>query len=198
MNERLAPLLLSGALLLGLTACGGGEEDREVEAISTAIAAAITGGERSKCTELMTGAFVDQGASGRGAAALRECEERAIDGGDDPDEVRVSGVAVDAGQAASAEVAFVGGGFDGQALSVELVRENGRWKLDRFASFASYDPAALARTVEGRFRAASGNVTPAQVACIGDGIRDASQAEAEELLLSGDSGKFVEFAETCE
>jgi hypothetical protein len=196
LNKRLALLLVSGLSILALAACGSGGSEAEEE-VDEAIITSITSTDPSKCTEVMTQRFVDQNADADGAEALKECEEEASDSSDDPDEVTVSGIEID-GSEATAEVAFVGGGFDGQTVAVALVEEGDQWKLDEIEGFSEYDAEALAQTLEDRFEAVSNEITPAQISCIGDAIRDTSAAEAEELLLGGDSEKFVEFAEACE
>lgn len=191
-------LLLVLCLLLttALAACGGGGSDEE-EQIDEVIATSVTSTDPSKCTELMTQAFLDQNSNESGKAALKECEEEAADSSDDPDELTVSAITVD-GSGATAEVAFVGGGFDGQTLAVALVEDGDQWKLDQITGFAEFDAEALAQTLETQFESVSGEITPAQIRCIGDALRAAPQAEVEELLLSGSSDKFVEFAEACE
>lgn len=199
MRTRLALLLVPCLLLasaLALTACGGGDSDSEGE-VEVAIETSVTSTDPAKCTDLMTATFRNQNSGLRGDAALEECEEEAEDTSDDPDSVTVSEIEVD-GAGATAEVAFVGGGFDGQTVAVALVEGDESWKLDEITAFADLDPEALATTLEKKFEEASEGITPTQIACIGDGIREAPQGEIEELLLEGSNQKFVEFAEACE
>jgi hypothetical protein len=199
VTKRLALLFvlcLLPATAVGLTACGGGD-DSEVEEISAAIDETVTTTDPSKCTELMTENFVEQNSNQSGKAALEECEDEAADTSDDPDELTVSAVEIE-GSDATAEVAFVGGGFDGQTVGVALVKEDDQWKLDEISGFASYDAEALASTLEERFERISDEITPTQINCIGDLVREADQEQAEELLLSGDSTKFIEFVQVCE
>lgn len=197
MRTRLALLLVPCLVLaLAFAACGGDDSDSDGE-IEAAIETSVTSTDPAKCTDLMTATFRNQNSGLSGDAALEECEEEAEDTSDDPDSVTVSEIEVD-GADASAEVAFVGGGFDGQTVAVALIEGDGGWKLDEITGFADLDPEALATTLEGKFEEASEEITPSQIACIGDGIREAPQAEIEELLLEGSNEKFVEFAETCE
>lgn len=201
MKHRLALLLVPCLLLassLALAACGGGSDSSgDEEQIEETIATSVTTTDPSKCTELMTAGFREQNSGLTGKEALEDCEEEAGDSSDDPDSVTVSEVEVD-GSDATARVAFVGGGFDAQTLDVSLVKEDDQWKLDEIEGFAELDGDALATTLEEQFEAASSEITPDQIGCIGDAIRDAPQEEVEELLLSGSSDKFVEFAEACE
>jgi len=201
VNKRLA-LILAPCLLLvaaiGLAACGGdGGGDSEVEEISNVINESVTTTDPSKCTDLLTTRFIEQNSDKTGKVALEECEAEAADTSDDPDELTVSAVKID-GAKATAEAAFVGGSFDGQTVSLALVDDGGQWKLDEISGFASYDADALAKTLEGRFESLSSEITPAQIECIGDLIRETSKEKAEELLLSGDSAAFIEFVQVCE
>lgn len=199
MKTRLATVFVPCLLLasaLALAACGGGGSGDE-EKIEETITTSVTSTDPSKCTELMTQAFVEQNSGESGEAAIKECEGEAGDTSDDPDSVEVSAIGVD-GSEATAEVAFVGGGFDGQTVSVALVEEEDQWKLEEILDFAELNSEALAATLEEQFEAASDEITPDQISCIGDAIREAPQEEIEELLLSGDSDRFVEFAEACE
>ncbi|MEZ5077945.1 MAG: hypothetical protein R2725_10920 [Solirubrobacterales bacterium] len=101
------------------------------------------------------------------------------------------------GRRATAEVAFAGGGLDGQALALSLVRKDGQWDLDRIVGFATLDADALAESIERRFEAASGDLAADQVECLGDAIRDAPRREVETLLLGDSEAEFLEFAEAC-
>lgn len=199
MNRRLVRISALAALLvasLALVACGDSGEGAE-EQIEETIVTSVKTTDPSKCTELMTANFVNQNSDQSGAAALKECEVEANDPEDDPDDVTVSAIEVD-GTAATANVAFVGGGLDGQTVSVDLVEEDGTWKLDEITSFVELDNEALARTLEARFETTSSEITPEQLACLGDAFRNASKAKVEELLLSGSSQPLVEFVSVCE
>lgn len=201
MKKRLVASLVPALLLafgLALAACGGGGDSSDAEEqIEETITTSVTTTDPSKCTELMTASFREQNSGLTGEEALEDCEEEAGDTSDDPDSVEVSEIEVD-GSDATARVAFVGGGFDGQTLDVALVEEDEQWKLDEIEGFAELDAEALATTLEEQFEQLSDEITPEQIGCIGDGIRDASQEEVEEFLLSGSSDKFIELAESCE
>jgi hypothetical protein len=196
LRTRLALLLVPCLILaLAFTACGGSDSDSEGE-IEEVIETSVTSTDPAKCTDLMTAAFVNQSSDLRGDSALEECEEEAGDTSDDPDSVTVSAVEVD-GADANAEVAFVGGVYNGQTVAVALVEEDGGWKLDEITGFAELDADALARSVEQQFEK-GGEIPAAQISCVGNGIREAPQGEIEELFFGGSSQPLVEFAEACE
>lgn len=189
----LLPLALL-ALAFGLVACGGGgdsDEDKVVEVIETS----ATSADPADCKELSTQAFLEQTELEEGAAAVESCEESAEDTSDDPESVEVSEVAVD-GSAATANVAFTGGSFDGQTLSVALVEEDGDWKLDEITGFAEFDQEKLASAFEEAFESEE-DVSPEFASCFAEVIRDISEEEAEEIMISGDSEPIVEIIEGC-
>lgn len=181
------------ALAFGLVACGGGDsdEDKIVEVIETS----ATGADPADCKELSTQAFLEQTELEQGAAAVESCEESAEDTSDDPDSVEVSEVEVD-GSSASANVAFDGGNFDGQTLTVGLVEEDGDWKLDEITGFAEFDQEKLASAFEEAFEGEEG-VDPQLASCFAEVIRDISEEEAEEIMIGGNSEPIVEIIEGC-
>jgi len=189
-------LLLGGCLIaasLTFAACGGGESDEDK--ISAAIETAATSTDPADCSALTTLSFMEQTESEEGKAALKACEKDATDGSTNPDSVTVSEVEVD-GSAATADVAFVGGNLDGQALTIGLVEEDGDWKLDQLESFTKFDKAKIvAAFTEGLGEA---ELSDEQASCIVEELEASSNEELEELVLSGSSEGFVAIAENCE
>lgn len=170
------------AMAFGLFACGdeAGKEDE----IADVIEVVFLGNDPSKCTEAMTPAFIAQIEMTRKEDSLGECEEGVReDGVNDADSVEVSEVEVD-GSEATADVAFSGGNYDGQVLTVALLEEDGSWKLDEMARFAKLDKEQLAGAFEEAFEAEDAP-GPLVQACFGDTIRDLTQSEIEEVVLSG-------------
>ena len=210
MRKFLLPVFVVLALGLGLTACGGGsdssessgadstgaatQDESEIEAV---IVDSVTRNEAVKCTEDLTQNFVEQSSDATGKAAVEECEEEATDESDDPDEVTVTEIAVE-GSKATANVAFVGGPLDGQAVEVALVEDGSGWKLDELVSFAAVDKEALADAFEEQLAEGSGEFTPEQAKCFGDAIRSASDTQLEELVLHGSEEVAAELGEGCE
>lgn len=190
-------LLLPFALLalgLGLVACGGGgdsDEDKIVEVIETS----VTSDDPAECKKLSTQAFLEQTQATEGAKALESCEENAKDTSEDPDSVEVSEVEVD-GSSASANVAFTGGSFDGQILTLSLVDEDGDWKLAEITGFAEFDQEKLVSSFEEAFESEE-DVPPQLATCIIETIRELPKAEAEQLVIGGSQEPTVEIVEGC-
>jgi hypothetical protein len=99
------------------------------------------------------------------------------------------------GAKASADVAFVGGTFDGQKVNVALVEADNDWKLDRIESFVSFDKNKLVTGFEEGFEDAE--LSAEQKQCFAEALRGASDSDLEELLLNGSEARFVELLGAC-
>jgi hypothetical protein len=189
----LLPLALL-ALALGLVACGGGDsdEDKIVEVIETS----ATSADPADCETLSTQAFLEQTELEEGKAAVESCEESAEETADDPDSVEVAEVEVD-GSDATADVTFTGGNFDGQTLSVALVEEDGDWKLDEITGFAEFDQARLAASLEEALQSGEEPLDRALAECFAATVREAPEAQAEDLVIGGSPQPIVEIIEGC-
>lgn len=189
-------LLLPSVLVvfaLALSACGSSsDETGEVEKV---IVASATADNPVNCTKLNTLKFNEQLAGEGGKAAVVECEKEA-EAKEGLDSVRVSKVEVD-GSDATATVALKGGGFDGQAIEVALVKNGDQWKLNEIVKFTKFDPKQLAQAFEEQVAKHPGELSNRLASCIADAFSSASQEEAEELLLSGSSKAFEGIAEAC-
>ncbi len=194
MRKRLLCLLSAVIVFaLVLSACGSSsDETGEVEKV---IVASATANNPANCTKLNTVGFNEQLAGESGDAAVEECEKEA-ENNEGLDSVRVSKVEVD-GSEATAAVALSGGGFDGQAIEVSLVKNGDQWKLDEIVKFTKFDPKQLAQAFETQVAKHPGELSNRLASCISDAFASASQEEAEELLLSGSSKAFEGVAEAC-
>lgn len=179
---------------LGVGGCGGGgSEDGAIEEV---IETSATTADPANCTELQTQAFDEQNAQTEGAEAVEACEAEAEKGEGTAESVDVSNLGVD-GESATAEVAFTGGGLDGQAVEVSLVEEGGAWKLDEILGFTEYDAGKFAAA----FEAAAENepeLSPDIASCVAEAFAQASQEEAEELAFSGREGPLAELVRDCQ
>jgi hypothetical protein len=192
-------LLIPLALLVGalaLAGCGGGGGDSDESKVEEVIEKSISSRSPKDCTELQTQKFDEQSAQVEGKGAIKACEEQAGEG-EEPESTTVSGIEVD-GETATAEVAVEGSDFGGQTLEVALVKDGDDWKLDQITGFAKLDQKALAEDFEKTFAEEEDSVPPELAACVVEGFEEASQAEVEEILLSGSSKPIEELAESCQ
>jgi hypothetical protein len=187
------PLALA-ALALGLAACGGSDESDE-DKIVDVIETSVTSTDPADCEKFATQAFLEQTELSEGKEALESCEESAKDTEDDPDSVDVSEVEVD-GSSATADAAFVGGSFDGQALTVALIEEDGDWKLDEITGFSKLDKDQLATSFEEAFEGEE-DFDPQVASCFGEVLRELPDPQVEEVVIGGSVDPVIEIVEGC-
>ena len=101
------------------------------------------------------------------------------------------------GSEATADAAFTGSTFDGQAISVALVKDGDQWKLNEVVGFAKLDKTALVESLAEELEDPSSEVNEETAVCIEEGFEEASQPEVEELLFSGSHEPIEELAESC-
>jgi galactitol-specific phosphotransferase system IIB component len=185
------------AMAIALTACGGGSSSSggEESAIEKAIETAATSSDPSKCTEVQTEAFNEAETGESGAAALKTCEEEAEEGKDPAESVTVSNIS-ESGETATAAVEVEGGSLSGQGLEVELAKEEGDWKLNKFLAFTNYEPAGLASALEEELPGEEG-ISPALAKCVAEGVEGMSQEEAEAMVFEKESSGLEEIASAC-
>lgn len=202
---KLRLLLPALLLMLFLVACGGdgeGDADSAENAIVTVIETSATSDDPADCEALASRAFLEQTQFIEGGEAIEGCEEDAREEGNDPKSVEVSRVEVE-DSTATADVAFSGGSFDGQTVSVALLEENGDWKLDEVVEFVEFDQKRLVASFEEAVRSSKpGSGIPAreprEVHCFGEAVGALSKEETEEVLFGGSLERLVEFSEGCE
>lgn len=188
-------LLLLPCLIIisavALAACGSSNDD--TGKIEEAIETSATSTDPSKCTEVETQHFVEQSNQEQGPAALKECEREAKKGeGAAADSVVVSNVEVDGSQA-TAQVALTGGTFNGQAVEVEMVEEDGQWKANELTRFTEFDKEKFLAAIESQLGGAGKGFS----ACLIGKFEKLSQDEIEELLWDSSSGGFEKLSREC-
>jgi hypothetical protein len=183
-------------LALTLAACGGSGGNSDEEQITVAIRSAATGASPGSCKKYETQAFMAQNTESEGAKALSECEAHAKETKDNPKAVAVSKVKVD-GTKATADVAFTGGGFDGQVVTIALVKVGDRWMLDRTTSFAKLDKAKLIEQFEAKLTDPANKISKKTSSCFVKALEKDSQAKVEELVLSGSTEPVTKLIESC-
>lgn len=176
-------------------ACGSSsksDEDQIVEAIETS----ATSADPADCTKFSTQNFMEQSTQESGPAAVKGCEKDATKEETNAESIDVTNVEVE-GSEATANGAVTGGSFDGQTVEIELVEEDGQWKLNELTGFAKYNAAKLAEAFEEVFEKPSSGVSESLASCVVEGFEEASQEEAEELILGGSREPIEELAESC-
>lgn len=187
------PILLVVSAL-AFAACGG--SDSEEAQIEDVIQTAAANTDPANCEALSTLAFMEQTEAEQGQAAVEACEENAKDGSNNPDAVTVTSVKVD-GSTATADVAFEGGSFDGQTLTLALVDEDGDWKLDQVEGFAEFDKARLLAALHDQLVAEPDPLSESQAACMVSTLDQESDAQIQELLIGGDQAPLVALFNSC-
>jgi hypothetical protein len=198
------PLLLLPFVLLiaalALSACGGGGSSSsgggEEAAIEEAIEKSATTTDPSKCTEFQTQAFNEQEKASKGAEATEQCEESAEEGEEVAESVDVSEIEIE-GETATAGAEVNGSALNGQGIELELVEEEGQWKLNKFLGFANYDGAALGEALETELGKQEG-VSASLAKCVSEGVAEFSQEEAEAVAFEGNTKGLEELAKSCE
>jgi hypothetical protein len=189
-------LLVSG---LALTACGGGGSSSsgsgEEGAIEEAIETSATTTDPSKCTELQTQKFNEQDTGTSGEEAIEKCEEEAEEQEDSAESVEVSNVSVE-GESATAEAAITGSALNGQTVELELVEEEGAWKLNQFLGFSEFDGTALSEALQKEFESAKPGETET-AECVGEAFNEVSQEEAEEVDFEHNVELLGEILQKC-
>jgi hypothetical protein len=190
-HRALIPLFVLLAAL-AISACGSGESDEDK--VTAAIEAGAMSNDPADCEALLTVNFLEQVEGSEGQEAIEECEEDAEDEEGNPDSVDITEVEVD-GSSANANVAFNGGGFDGQTLNIALVEEDGKWKLDEIQEFVTFDRGKIDASFEEALEGAEGVDTE----CILEGLGEYSDAELEEAILEGEVEGLIEVSvEECQ
>jgi hypothetical protein len=192
------PLVLL-ASALALTACGGGSSSSggdEEASIEKAIETSGTSTDPSKCSEAQTEAFNESESGKSGGAALKACEEEAEANVNPAETVSISNVEVD-GETATAEVEVTGSALNEQGLEVEVTKEEGDWKLNKFIAFTNFDGKALGESLEKELLKEEG-VTAALAKCVSEGVAEVSQKEAEALVFATNLEAVEEIVKGCE
>jgi hypothetical protein len=191
-------LALLAVSALYLAACGGdsGGGNSDSDQIAAAIRQVSMGSAPASCKKFETQAFMEQDNQAKGKEAVKACEEDVTEVKDNPKSVAVSKVEVD-GSKATADVAFKGGGFDGQVLAVALVKTGGQWKLAKAERFAKFDKANLVEQFGDELADPSNEIKKSTATCFVEALKKMSQQEIEELVLSGSSEPTAQLIETC-
>ena len=150
----------------------------------------------SKCTEVQTPLFNETESGSKGAAATKACEEEAESAENNAESVNVSDVKIN-GEKATAEVEVEGTGLNGQAVELEVLKEEGNWKLNKFLGFTKFDAAALGEVLEEELAKQEG-ISGKLAKCVAEGVAEVSQAEAESMVFEKNLEPVEKIAGSCE
>lgn len=184
------------AATLTLAACGGDDDDGggDEADITEAIEQAATDDDAANCTEVQTQAFTEQTEFATGEEAITTCEESAGDGDVAGDSVAIENIEVD-GDTGTAEVAFTGGGLDGQTLAVSVVKEEDQWKMDSLDEFVVFDKATFATALTDG--ADDGETPPEVLTCVEEAVAATPDDQVQTAFLSGDQEQLVGLFGDC-
>lgn len=125
-----------------------------------------------------------------GTSDVARCEA-SVKRGEPASSVEVSQVEVD-GDRASARVAFDGGDSAGTAITVDLVRDEDRWRVDGQRDLEVVDRAAYDVAFRAAVGEAAGEVLPAaNVPCVQDRFAERTDDEIERMNAEGTVRSFV-------
>jgi hypothetical protein len=186
-RHLILPCLL---LSLSLAACGGGGGSGDETKIVDVLEKSLGQPSSTTCRKDETKAYLEQTTHASAATAIKVCETRPPGAKNIP--VDISNVKVD-GSKATADAAFSSGGFDGQTLTIALVKEGDQWKLDEIAAFAKLDKQALIKGIKEKLA----GVNPKLAGCITKGLSQASTSVYEAVLLQGEQGPIEKIAQSC-
>lgn len=199
-----SPRSTAGLLAIGmlavlsttLGACSSSEDEDEAEAREV-VEQGFTEPNPQHCTDLATQRFLDQTEAPRdGEEALESCRK---DAEEDPeefaDEVDVSEVAID-GEAATVTAMLEGGASDGMKFTLALVKEEGRWKIDRLEDVEidrqRFNDATRRNLTE------SEDVSEKEADCIiAELDRRLSDSEIERAFVEPDPSVFIDVVLDC-
>lgn len=196
MKRYLIISALMVASVFALVACGSSGGSADEEQITVAIRRVTTGTNPADCKKFETQSFMAQTTQSEGAKAVSACEQSAKEAKGNPKSVVVSKVEVD-GTKATADVAFTGGGFDGQVTTIALVKEGDQWKLDKAVRFAKLDRAKLVEQFEPQLSNPANKISKSTASCFVKAVEKEPQAKVEELVLSGSQEPIAELIKSC-
>jgi hypothetical protein len=180
-------IAVAGSISLALALFGGwgAAQADDSDLIESAITRTFMESDPALCDEVYTQALIDQMHIGTGVVAQADCREDEAEPnppGTDPDSVSISGLAIQGGEA-TATVAVLGGALDQARFRLQLVNDEGNWKLDRLLH-VDLDRAAFDRGLADRMRAEGLNAE--EVSCaVRQYHEETTLGELEKAVVTG-------------
>ncbi|HEX8647087.1 MAG TPA: DUF2510 domain-containing protein [Thermoleophilaceae bacterium] len=126
------PLIIGGVLaavllvVLAVVLLGGGEEKSDEDRVNEAAEEVLTTTEPSACTDLATEEFIQKLTGLSGSEGIDACKEN--------DEAFAEGAEIEntdlTGDKATVEAKAEGGQVDGETIELQMVKDDGDWKVD--------------------------------------------------------------------
>jgi hypothetical protein len=187
--------LIGGAVLLaGFLASLHPFSRGDKTEIERTIEAVATGSGPAYCDSLVTQRYLVQATGAKPPFADEVCESDAEDTSR-AHSVDASEIAIE-GARATAAVEYGGGSFDGSQLVVQLVKDGGKWKLDRIVAFRTFDRPRFDRAYRRSFLEFGSPVASAD--CALAKARRLSNAEIERAALRDLPRIFMPFFVACD
>jgi hypothetical protein len=160
--------------------------------IEDAIDSAYTSRDPEYCVDDVTETYMEQRYKVTSPYADDLCEEYSTQ--NRADSVDVSDIDIH-GDYATAAVAVTGGNANGQVVEVQLVNQDGDWKVDRVVRNLVLNRGALVNAYAAQF--ARLGASAGEQACAGAAVRRLSEAELERMGLGSDPGPAGRIAVRC-
>jgi hypothetical protein len=175
---------LAATSVVALAGCGGSSGDEDEDSVRQVIEQSFTEPDPEHCTTLATQKYLDQVEPGGGEEAVESCERDAENPDVFPDTVDLSEIEVE-GPSATTTVAFEGGSGDGQTAVLELIEEDGQWKLDSVED-VEIDRVRFEAAVRREVTGEEIGLSEGEADCMLDRLNRVSTSELEAAALDGD------------
>jgi len=192
-SKRIRWMAGGGVLLLALFVFQWLNLPTDEAKIRQTVEIASTSGNPAHCDERLTQRYLRQLTGLQPPFADETCESEAA--WPAADAVETSKVVVD-GDRATAAVSYRGGSLDGSTLVLELVWEEGRWKLDRRVAVAHFDRAGFDRAYKANL--VEFDTPPRAIKCALGETQRFSDSEIERAILNGSYRGSAEIIVACD
>jgi hypothetical protein len=168
-------------------------DDSDDYEIERAIETAATSTDPSDCRRTQTDTYLAQRWGTQAPFADDVCEGYAADAHER--EPEVIDVEID-GDSAVATVAYLDGSFRDSTVELELVKDDGDWKLNRLLRFIEFDRAAADSEYRDAFLEFGSSQSAAD--CAVAALRDVPDAEIVRMTLAGETDLYEGVAVRCD
>jgi hypothetical protein len=194
MSRLSAVPALCVLVALTVAACGRSDAAKIADAIEDAGASR----DPDDCTKLRMETYNEQVELERGEAATESCEEAVRAGSAAADSVLVSRIEInDDLETAEADAEIDGGLFDGQTIRIDVVKEDGRWRLEDVESFEIFRREVFLEALETVSRAPPDSLTAEQAQCFVSELDRLSDRQLQDAFIENDLETFDRALQAC-